>query len=204
MRLGGYDLRVVENVDYHHELEKLVETVGLRSCTAKNLVTALSVPDDVDVLFLLSVPSSLKTTLLRAASIIVYTPGMEHFGIVPLEAMLAGVPVLAADTGGPTETVVDGQTGWLRSVREEEQWTSVMQLALASHEKERLKAMGERGKARVQSRFSKETMARSLEHEMDAMARTRIRPALWPQDAWIVVALLCFTVSCLVAWARYI
>jgi alpha-1,3/alpha-1,6-mannosyltransferase len=42
-----------------------------------------------------------------------YTPTNEHFGIVPLEAMNAGVPVLATDTGGPTESVVHKMTGWL-------------------------------------------------------------------------------------------
>ena len=43
-----------------------------------------------------------------------YTPAREHFGYVPLEAMAAGRPVLAVDDGGPTETVVDGETGFLR------------------------------------------------------------------------------------------
>ena len=52
---------------------------------------ALNVPEDVDVLFLLSVPNTLKMMLLNAARLLVYTPANEHFGIVPLEAMLAGV-----------------------------------------------------------------------------------------------------------------
>lgn len=38
-------------------------------------------------------------------------PGMEDFGITPVEAMSAGVPVLAYGVGGGTETVVDGETG---------------------------------------------------------------------------------------------
>lgn len=38
-------------------------------------------------------------------------PGMEDFGITPIEAMSAGVPVLAYGVGGATETVQDGDTG---------------------------------------------------------------------------------------------
>jgi glycosyltransferase involved in cell wall biosynthesis len=40
-------------------------------------------------------------------------PGEEDFGIVPVEAMAAGRPVIAFGRGGVTETVVDGTTGIL-------------------------------------------------------------------------------------------
>lgn len=38
-------------------------------------------------------------------------PGEEDFGIVPVEAMAAGRPVVAFEKGGLLETVVDGKTG---------------------------------------------------------------------------------------------
>lgn len=38
-------------------------------------------------------------------------PGEEDFGIVPVEAMASGTPVIAFGRGGATETVVDGVTG---------------------------------------------------------------------------------------------
>lgn len=42
-------------------------------------------------------------------------PGVEDFGIAPVEAMAAGKPVIGIDEGGVAETVVNGRTGTLFS-----------------------------------------------------------------------------------------
>jgi D-inositol-3-phosphate glycosyltransferase len=49
--------------------------------------------------------------LLRSADVVVSTPWYEPFGIVPLEAMACGVPVVVSAVGGLVDTVVDGVTG---------------------------------------------------------------------------------------------
>jgi glycosyltransferase involved in cell wall biosynthesis len=50
--------------------------------------------------------------LYRNARALVF-PGVEDFGIVPVEAQACGTPVIARALGGVTETVVDGHTGVL-------------------------------------------------------------------------------------------
>ncbi|KAL9048787.1 MAG: hypothetical protein Q9162_007553 [Coniocarpon cinnabarinum] len=163
---GGYDTRVNENVSYHKELETLADSLKLKTATARSLVSALSIPDEINILFLLSVPSSLRDTLLRASSLLVYTPKFEHFGIVPLEAMLSRVPVLAANAGGPKETVVDSKTGWLRDPGKVTEWTAVMNEVVQMEDKKDgklLRSMGDAGRARVIEHFSQDSMALRLE-----------------------------------------
>lgn len=55
--------------------------------------------------------SVVKDHLERCKALIF--PGIEDFGIVPVEAMAAGAPVIAYGKGGALDTVIDGRTGVL-------------------------------------------------------------------------------------------
>ncbi len=51
-------------------------------------------------------------SLLRSADVVACVPWYEPFGMVPLEAMACGIPVVASSVGGLIDTVVDGVTGF--------------------------------------------------------------------------------------------
>jgi L-malate glycosyltransferase len=54
--------------------------------------------------------------LLTCADLFLLPSASESFGLVALEAMAAGVPVIASDTGGLPEVVLNGETGFLAPV----------------------------------------------------------------------------------------
>jgi alpha-1,3/alpha-1,6-mannosyltransferase len=108
---GGYDTRVAENVEHLEELMELALELGIYQ-----QMTFLRSPSDAE-----------KLSQLCLSSLLVYTPSGEHFGIVPVEAMYCGVPVLAVNNGGPKESVVDGETGFLRKANETE-FSEVMEM----------------------------------------------------------------------------
>ena len=56
--------------------------------------------------------AALLRALYQQAAVFVF-PAIEDFGIMPVEAMAAGAPVLAQEMGGTAESVVPGLTGAL-------------------------------------------------------------------------------------------
>jgi D-inositol-3-phosphate glycosyltransferase len=60
-----------------------------------------------------SVDRTEVAALVRSADVVVCCPWYEPFGIVPVEAMACGVPVVGSAVGGLLDTVVHGKTGLL-------------------------------------------------------------------------------------------
>ncbi|KAJ1901768.1 Alpha-1,3-mannosyltransferase-like protein [Coemansia sp. S17] len=184
---GGWDPRVSENTQYLKELDAQAKQLGLCTRTiapqraskealallpdgAVGAPTILDDDDDIptdqlasiDVLFLPSFTENQRAFLLSAARCVVYTPTNEHLGIVPLEAMYMRVPVVAADSGGPRETIQHGQTGYLCEPAEDDFAAAISKLLTMDDNKWRV--MGDAGHDRVKLAFSLDTFGAKLEH----------------------------------------
>jgi glycosyltransferase involved in cell wall biosynthesis len=96
--------------------------------------------------------------LLPAADVFVLPSLQEGLSIAVLEAMSAGLPVVATAVGGNSLLVREGQTGFLAPPRDADALAKAMEAVLT--QPERASQLGAAGRARVQAEFSVEDTAR--------------------------------------------
>jgi alpha-maltose-1-phosphate synthase len=105
----------------------------------------------------------------------------EPFGIINLEAMGCGCPVVATAVGGILEVVVDGETGLLVPPSKPDALAAALNQVLADPELGR--RMGAAGRARVEAHFSWDRVAAStaaLYRDAKVGARHTFSPGLPP------------------------
>lgn len=95
--------------------------------------------------------------LMRSADVVVATPWYEPFGIVAVEAMACGVPIVASAVGGMIDTVVDGVTGLHVPPRDPDALAAALNALLG--DQARCRALGEAGASRVRARYSWDRVA---------------------------------------------
>jgi mannosyltransferase len=114
------------------------------------------------ILFLGQRPTEEIPLWYRRLSIVVAPPRWEGFGLVPLEAMASGTPVVATRAGAHAALIQDGVTGRLVPADDAAGLTEAVGELMAMSEAER-DAMGRAGRTHVESRFSVSGEARSIE-----------------------------------------
>lgn len=186
---GGYDSRVAENVEYLKELESDAKKYKLQFTTIKyqDLVNnkdedlvdlnEIEIKNTDKVIFLTSISSKLRDYLIQNMELLMYTPENEHFGIVPLEAMRFGKPVLASNSGGPLETIVSYHpnnnesttTGWLR-----ESNPSIWANAINEYmEVKNTIDFNHNGRERVRKYFSRKVMSDNFEESIERIIQKK-------------------------------
>jgi alpha-1,3/alpha-1,6-mannosyltransferase len=178
--IGGYDDKVPDNIQTLKALQTLCDKFSFTHTTLDLKSTTPS--PDLDVYFLLNFSSSQRTYLLQSPNTIalLYTPRNEHFGIVPVEAMACGLPVLAVNSGGPLETIIDcieyeNGTGILRPPSVDE-WAKALD-EIVGFDDDRRESIKEAGMKRAQGLFSLETLGGDLDQAAQEAMREG-RPGL--------------------------
>jgi glycosyltransferase involved in cell wall biosynthesis len=106
--------------------------------------------------------------LIAAASVVVLPSWIEGLPLVLLEAMAAGVPVVATAVGGTPELVVDGDTGLLVPPRDPGALASALDSLLA--DPARAEALGAAGRRRAEESFDADTAASQILRLYEARA----------------------------------
>ncbi|HEY5265410.1 MAG TPA: glycosyltransferase [Acidimicrobiales bacterium] len=108
----------------------------------------------------------LLSSWMRAADVTLVPSRTESFGLVALESMACGTPVVASDVGGLTTLIESGVTGYLVSERNASHWADVVERALNS---ESVTAMSNAAVLRAR-RYTWRAAAKSLAALIDHLA----------------------------------
>lgn len=99
--------------------------------------------------------------LYRRSKIILALADNEPFGLIPIEAMSCGSPVVAINEGGYKETVIDGKTGYL--VEKDPKKLAEKLNSLVSSPK-KITKMGEAGREQILNNWTWDKQTEKLEN----------------------------------------
>jgi glycosyltransferase involved in cell wall biosynthesis len=108
---------------------------------------------------------------IHSSDLLVHPAHFEAFGLVVLEAMASGKPVVAARSGGPEEMIVDGQTGYLVELRNPEALASAILRVL--DDPAAAASLGAAGRERARG-FSRERTAARIEEMYRRLIHDRV------------------------------
>ncbi len=117
--------------NYYNELKQQIKKVG-------------------DIKILLNIDDKKMKSLYSNATAILYPPLDEDYGLVPLEAMASKKPVIAVNEGGPKETIINNETGFL--INNKREMAEKMQYVI--EHPSITKSIGKKGLERIKKYYS--------------------------------------------------
>jgi glycosyltransferase involved in cell wall biosynthesis len=118
----------------------------------KNMVKNLKLENNVK--FFGRVSDSELSKLYSQALVTTHLVKEAPFGLIVLESMACGTPVISWKPGGPEETIVHEQTGFLIPENDEKSLIEKIEVFLDNHKLSY--SMGEKGSSRINSMFNLE------------------------------------------------
>ena len=134
--LKGFDILVRALAEMTERERVRLLVIGGDERAAPELARLRAIAEEIGVTdrvhFPGSIPHERLAAYYNAADVVVIPSFSESFGLVALEAMASGVPVVASRVGGLTVTVADGRTGYLVPWRCPEPFAEKIDLLLSN------------------------------------------------------------------------
>jgi glycosyltransferase involved in cell wall biosynthesis len=146
-------------------IEKIVAELGMSDCT----------------LFPGRIGDDILPAYYTAADVCVVPSHYEPFGLVAIEAMACGTPVVASDVGGLQFTVVPEQTGLLAPAKDEVAFATAIDRILSNPDWRN--QLGQCARKRVEEKFSWDGVAHQLSDLYTKLLEEKPVKALQPVSA---------------------
>jgi glycosyltransferase involved in cell wall biosynthesis len=144
-----------QQTEYTDQLRYLTKSLGLEDATH---FIGLVTEEDLSRLY-------------RDAAVYVYPSPEEDFGMGIVEAMAAGTPVVAWNNGGPTVTVKDGESGFLITPYDTDEFAR--KILMLATDIETMETMGRAAHKRASEMFAYDRHNMVLESVLKAVVEGR-------------------------------
>ena len=134
----------------------------------KEYLERLAVSLEVNLRILQLIDDSKLVELYNKARVVLYAPYLEPFGLVPLEAMACGTPVVGVCEGGVRESILHDKTGILTD-RDESAFAAAVERLLTDEDKQ--KAMAARAADQIRAMWTQQKAGDRLLAHLETAAR---------------------------------
>ncbi|MBU4331841.1 glycosyltransferase family 4 protein [Patescibacteria group bacterium] len=153
---------LAEIINYQLSIKLLIAGVGELEGELKNLVNKLGLGDKV--FFLGQVDHEELAKLYNVVSVFVRPSLSEGLGSAFLEAMGAGVPVIATPVGGIPDFLKDGETGWFCGVKNPKSIAGKIDYILDEKNKDEVTRVIENARKLVEEEYNWEKIAQKMDN----------------------------------------
>jgi glycosyltransferase involved in cell wall biosynthesis len=163
----GYDFLIESIAHVDKRIRPLLKLVGnMRNLREQNFLEALAKEKEVDLQIEVGIDQNALLQRYKDSTLVAYVPHNEPFGLVPLEAMACGKPVVGVNEGGVKETVINELTGFLVD-RDPEKFGQALQLMLDNPDL--VDQYGRNGRRHVSENWSWDRSVQRLEQHLASL-----------------------------------